>query len=427
MDKSFYICITIMTALLMITMIVHVLRYTGFTKKQKIWYIITFFAIAVCQVAEFAVHCGYYDPNFKILLTIVTVIQFSIAPVLGVLFIGALGLKHQKKIAIIYLALSFFVEILSAPFGWVFYFDQESYHRGQFFIIYGVFYFISLLYLVIGMIIVGTSFKNRDIITIVMVFVILIAGIVPMAFFNTNITYLAIAIASSVCYIYYNDLVQQDIQIEFKEKQKEISSMQEHIISGLANLIENRDFETGEHITRTKKYVKLLAEHARGDGVYQDNIDDHYISLLYILSPLHDIGKIKVSDTILKKPGKLTSEEFDLMKQHATYGGSVVRDLLMGVTDDEYIAFASDIATYHHERWDGTGYPRGLKGREIPLSARIMAIADVYDALISERCYKKAFSVEEAIRIIKEESGTHFDPKLVDVFLNHKEDIMRTK
>ena len=200
--------------------------------------------------------------------------------------------------------------------------------------------------------------------------------------------------------------------------------MQEHIISGLANLIENRDFETGEHITRTKKYVKLLAEHARDDGIYQDNIDDHYISLLYILSPLHDIGKIKVSDTILKKPGKLTVEEFDLMKQHATYGGSVVRDLLMGVTDDEYIAFASDIATYHHERWDGTGYPRGLKGSEIPLSARIMAIADVYDALTSERCYKKAFSVEEAIRIIKEESGTHFDPKLVEVFLNHKEDFI---
>ena len=110
------------------------------------------------------------------------------------------------------------------------------------------------------------------------------------------------------------------------------------------------------------------------------------------------------------------------MKKHAAGGGKVVRDLLMGVTDDEYIAFASDIATYHHERYDGKGYPRGLRGREIPLSARIMAIADVFDALTSKRCYKEALSFDEAIKIIKEESGTHFDPLLVEVFLNHKEE-----
>lgn len=425
--NQFYSFVTLLTVLLMITMTVHVLHYSGFTKTQKRWYILTFAAISVCQIAEFAVHCGYYDPNFKVLMTIVTVIQFSLAPLLGVLFVGALGLKYQKKIAVIFLAISSLVEIVAAPFGLVFYFNQEGYFRGDFFIIYEVFYFISLVYLIICMVIVGKGFKNRDILTIGMVLVILVAGIIPMTFFHINITYLAIAMCSTICYIYYNDLVQQDTLYDYQENQKKISSMQEHIISGLANLIENRDLETGEHITRTKFYVKLLAEHCKKDGVYADTIDEHYQNLLYVLSPLHDIGKIVVSDIILKKPGKLTKEEFDDMKRHAAFGGSVVRDLLMGVTDDEYIAFASDIATYHHERWDGTGYPRGLKGREIPLSARIMAIADVFDALTSERCYKKAFPPEEAIRIIKEESGTHFDPKLVEVFLNHQEDFIVKK
>lgn len=114
---NFYACITIITVLLMITMIVHVLHYKGFTKRQKIWFILTFISILVCQIAEFGVHCGYYNPSFKILMTIVTIIQFSLAPVLGVMFLGALGLKYQKKIAIIYLAISFFIEVLAAPFG----------------------------------------------------------------------------------------------------------------------------------------------------------------------------------------------------------------------------------------------------------------------------------------------------------------------
>ena len=130
---------------------------------------------------------------------------------------------------------------------------------------------------------------------------------------------------------------------------------------------------------------------------------------------------IIVSDQILKQPRRLTNEEFEIMKHHARDGGAVVKRILDGITDEEYIHFAADIATYHHERWDGTGYPLGLKEEAIPLSARIMAIADVYDALISKRCYKDAVSPEEAFEIIKSESGTHFDPKLVEVFLEHKD------
>ena len=198
--------------------------------------------------------------------------------------------------------------------------------------------------------------------------------------------------------------------------------MQNHVISGLANLIENRDTDTGEHIARTSAYVKTLAQRARDEGVYADVIDDYFISLMYTLAPMHDIGKILVPDDVLKKPGRLTPEEFELMKLHASLGGKVVSEVLDGITDEDYLAFASDIATGHHEKWNGSGYPFGLKGEEIPLPARIMAIADVFDALTSERCYKQPMPFEDAVEVIKEGAGTHFDPQLVDVFLKYRQD-----
>jgi len=200
--------------------------------------------------------------------------------------------------------------------------------------------------------------------------------------------------------------------------------MQEQMISGLANLIESRDLETGEHVSRTSAYVRTLALDARTDGVYAEQLDDHTVELLYRLAPMHDIGKIVVSDIVLKKPGKLTPEEYEEMKLHASEGGNVVRRVLSGITDEDYVSFASDIATYHHERWDGGGYPCGLAGETIPLSARIMAIADVFDALISERCYKRAMPPEEAFEIIRQEAGTHFDPRLVQVFLDHRDEFV---
>lgn len=254
-----------------------------------------------------------------------------------------------------------------------------------------------------------------------MIFVVLIAGIIPMTFFKLHVAYVSIAIASCFCYIYYNDLVQQDTKTELVTNQEKITSMQEHIISGLASLIESRDTETGEHVMRTSNIVKTIAEDSLAVGLYAQYIDEHFISLIYTLAPMHDVGKIVVSDQILRKPGKLTKEEYEEMKRHASEGGNVVRKILSGITDEEYLSFASDIATYHHEWWNGSGYPKGLKEEEIPLCARIMAIADVFDALVSKRCYKEAIPTSEAFEIIKEESGTHFDPKLVEVFLAHKE------
>ncbi|MBQ7164289.1 MAG: HD domain-containing protein [Clostridia bacterium] len=424
---NFYFWTTILTELMMLTMILHVLNYSGFKKIQKTWYLLTFIAVMLCSGAEFAVHCGYYSEKFSLPLTILTAIQFSVAPLLCVLFSGALGMNNKAKVVGIYLGINLLVEIVAAPFGRIFYFDAEGYHRGDLFFIYGIFYFSSLVYLLVSMIIVGKRFRHRDFYTIGMVLVVLIAGIIPMTFFHINVTYMAVAISASLCYIYYNDLVQQDIKAELIANQQKISEMQLHIISGLANLIENRDMETGEHISRTSAYVKMLAEYARNDGIYATALTDHFISLIYTLAPMHDIGKIMIPDRILKKPGKLTEDEFTQMKKHAEAGGTIVREVLNGITDEEYITFAANIATYHHERWDGTGYPANLKGKEIPIAARIMAIADVFDALISERCYKKAVSAEDAIKIIKEESGTHFDPQLIGVFLNHKDAFINFK
>ena len=419
---TFYTGLTILTELFMLAMSIHVLRYSGFTGRQKAWFLLTFGTVMLCAGAEYAVHCGAYDPKFAPVLTIVTALQFATAPMLGILFSGALGLPRMRKVALIYLGLNLVVEGIAAPFGWVFFFDQSGYNRGTYFIIYEVFYFISLLYLMINMIRVGRRFRHRDTITIGMILVVLAAGLVPMTLFQIHITYLAIAISASLCYIYYNDLIQQDIQLALVANQEKMSRMQEHIISSLANLIENRDMETGEHVARTSGYVRALSEFARADGFYADQLTDHFIDQLYRVAPLHDVGKIVVPDDILKKCGSLTESEFSQIKRHASEGGRVIREVLGGVAEDEYLALASDIAASHHERWDGKGYPNGLSGEAIPLSARIMAIADVYDAMISERCYKKALSTEEAFRIMGEEAGTCFDPLLIRALLDHRKE-----
>lgn len=422
---TYYTAGTILLVILMVAMSIHVLNNSTFTKQQKGWFIATFSAISFCALAEYTLHCGYYDPKFDIILTILTVLQFAIAPCFAMLFAGALGLRHQKLIATIFLAICLIIGVSCAPFGLVFYFDEAGYHRGSAFLIYEVTYIISLVYIVAALVIVGRKFRQRDIGTIIMIIIILAAGIVPMSIYQLHVAYISVGMSACLCYVYYNDLVQQDIKFDLVRNQTRVSNMQVQIIAGLANLIESRDTETGEHVARTSAYVKTLAEDCRKEGVYADVLDDHYINLLYTLAPMHDVGKILISDQILRKPGRLTAEEFEQIKKHAEMGGTVVRQVLSNVTDEEYLNFASDIATYHHERWDGMGYPKKLRKEEIPLSARFMAIADVFDALVSKRCYKEPMPLDEAFSEIERESGTHFDPKLVQVFLKHKEKYIR--
>lgn len=420
--ELFYTFATVLIVLLMAAMSIHVINYSGFNKKQKSWFVATFSAISFCALAEYALHCGFHHQMFNIPLTILTVLQFSVAPCFAMLFAGALGLKHQFKIVIGSFALCALIGTICAPFGLVFYFDATGlYHRGDAFLIYEITYFGSLVYIIVSLFLVSKNFRHRDMWTIIMVLVVLAAGIIPMSIFELHIAYVAVGISAALCYVFYNDLVQQDMSAELINKQAKIAELQQNIVARLANLIESRDTETGEHVARTSAYVKTLAEDALKEDVYSDVIDEHFIDLLFTLAPMHDVGKILVSDTILRKPGKLTPEEFEQIKTHASMGGEVVKQILKDIADEEYIQFATDIATCHHERWDGSGYPKGLMKENIPLSARIMAIADVFDALVTKRCYKDAIPLEEAFKIIKEESGTHFDPKLVEVFLSNKE------
>ena len=211
---------------------------------------------------------------------------------------------------------------------------------------------------------------------------------------------------------------------DVKVKNETISKMQNALIVTLADLVESRDENTGQHIKKTAAYVKIILEELKREGIYKEQLTDSFIDNVINSAPLHDIGKIAVPDSILNKPDKLTKEEFDIMKTHTTVGGKIIESIIETIPNSHYLDEAKNLATFHHERWDGKGYPTGLSGKDIPLSARVMAVADVFDALVSKRSYKEGFSYDKALNIIKEESGTHFDPKLVDVFLKVRDKVL---
>jgi putative two-component system response regulator len=199
-----------------------------------------------------------------------------------------------------------------------------------------------------------------------------------------------------------------------------LNDTQDVTIFALATLAEYRDNETGGHILRTQRYVKALAKHLMSKNKFKTKLNPEIIELLYKSAPMHDIGKVGVPDSILLKPGKLTHDEFEEMKKHTVYGLEVIikSEQTLGVDPKtSFLRFAREIAYTHQEKWDGSGYPEGLKGESIPLSGRIMAIADVYDALISKRVYKPPITHKDTIRIIEHGKGSHFDPDLVDAFL----------
>lgn len=202
------------------------------------------------------------------------------------------------------------------------------------------------------------------------------------------------------------------------ERAERISNMQETVIVGLANLIELRDGSTGEHVKNTQTFVKMIVERLQQKRVYSDTLTDSYAENIVKAAPLHDIGKIRIPDSILLKPGKLSEDEFDSMKHHTEYGVDIIRDIISDVEDESYTTTAAEIALCHHERWDGNGYPHGVSGHSIPLSARIMAVADVFDALYAERCYKKPIRpVEKAMDILLQGRGTQFDAEILDAFI----------
>lgn len=220
------------------------------------------------------------------------------------------------------------------------------------------------------------------------------------------------------------EMANQNVILDKKvrERTAELTLTQEVTIESMATLAEHRDPETGGHIKRTKNYVRALAEQLVTHLRFCRYLDDEVIDLLYKSAPLHDIGKIAVEDGILLKPGKLTDEEFEIMKKHTVYGNNAISASESRLGANSFLRIAREIAHTHHEKWDGTGYPQGLSGDGIPIPGRLMAVADVYDALISKRIYKPAFSHQKAVGIVVEGRGTQFDPDILDAFLEIEDD-----
>ena len=201
------------------------------------------------------------------------------------------------------------------------------------------------------------------------------------------------------------------------EKVKATGELKGVVLSTMAELIEERDDVTGHHIERTTEYLKVLIDSMKVHGIYADELSHYDEALLLQSCQLHDIGKISIRDDILLKPEKFTNDEYELIKNHTVFGEQVIDRIRSGTLDNNFLEYAKIFAATHHERWDGGGYPKGLKGDDIPLLGRMMAIVDVYDALVSPRQYKKAYAANEATQIIKDGRGTHFDPVLTDLFV----------
>jgi putative two-component system response regulator len=220
----------------------------------------------------------------------------------------------------------------------------------------------------------------------------------------------------------HNELLEQRV----KERTEEVNRTKDVAIFCMATLAETRDIETGKHILRTQNYIRRLAEHLENHPRFSDYLQcDGTLEMLYKTSPLHDIGKVGVPDRILLKPGKLDPDEWEQMKMHAQYGHDALLRAEQQLGSTDFLQMAREIAYTHHEHWDGSGYPRGLIGDTIPVSGRLMAIADVYDALISKRVYKDAYSHERAVEIVRQSAGTHLDPDIVEAFLQLKGDFLK--
>ena len=213
-----------------------------------------------------------------------------------------------------------------------------------------------------------------------------------------------------------------ELEGEVEAKLEHIQAMHDQIIIGISDIVESRDNSTGGHVKRTSEAVRIFMDELEKESA-EFHMTKKYVESVIKAAPMHDLGKIAVEDYILKKPGRFTEDEYQLMKVHAAVGAKIVEKALNGVEDEAFMEVAKNMAHYHHEKWNGKGYPEGLAGRRIPLEARIMALADVFDALVSKRCYKEKYSYDEAFRIIEESLGSHFDPELGEAFLRCRKEL----
>lgn len=277
------------------------------------------------------------------------------------------------------------------------------------FITAGIYFLMSLAVFVKGWRYIATG-KRISLLTYLIVLVAVAS--IQMLFPETLLS--CIAVTVFIIGLYMN---QEDPHLYT------LSEYHRETVMSFANLVENRDGNTGGHIKRTSRYVKLIADELYSHRYYDDVLTSDYIGDLIKAAPMHDIGKIAVPDAILRKPGRLTDDEYEQMKLHAAKGGDIIKESFRNLGDEDYRKMAFEVARYHHEKWNGKGYPDGLKRKDIPLSARIMAVADVFDAISENRCYREAMPMDKCFEIIAQGSGQDFDPIIAEVFIEAREKV----
>lgn len=342
----------------------------------------------------------------------------SIVTVVFVIFIYIYnitkGLKHNKKAIL-------FVPYILAMAVIIFFMPQLEYRHGDItnysmgisayvcFIMVGIYMFGSITQLVIGR-------KNLTNNKLIVISTGIIAAIVVTLYqmFNPQ--------ALLTCLVPTFFIISTYLNLENPLFLK-LQAHNQDMVMGFATLVEKRDNSTGGHIRRTTTYVEMLARELKQKKMYEDILTEDYIKNLVMAAPMHDIGKIAIPDAILQKPDRLTPEEFSIMKTHSEKGGNIIKETFNTMDNEQYKLIAYQVARYHHEKWDGTGYPEGLTGDKIPLCARIMSVVDVFDAVSAKRCYKPALPLNKCFDIIEEGIGRNFDPFIAEVFLNMKTEI----
>ena len=431
--------------LIISTIIRHIIN-----RKVRIWFNLMILANVLMSIADIFTWLFEGDAhpyNFIILKVAMFIFYFMVFAILfcsGFYIINSLNQeKYRKviKISLIASGIIYCITLLLTPFFDLLYTidNNNIYSRGDFFVIPIVIDSLLYLHFFIYLILNRKTIPKEKLFPILSFLIFpQILQLIQLAYYGISLVNTGYTIAFLIMFIEANRNLEQTLdntEYELSEKEIELINkvheaqdtklefikMQNHTIESLSNLVENRDEDTGEHVRRTRAYVELIAVQLMKNNRFPEVLTPLYIRYLKRAAPMHDIGKIVVPDAVLKKPGLFTLDEFELMKKHTTEGGRIVHEILDGYEDPDYIQMTADIATYHHEKWDGTGYPANLKGQDIPLCARIMAIADVFDALVSPRVYKSPMSYEEAYSIIESGMGTHFDPVIAQEFLNIKE------
>lgn len=403
------------------------------TKKQRIYYLISFFIItgvffafgkdaapiAILILIGINIFLGrkkYRLQGLVLTLPLLGIINGLLPPIMLVPpYLLSLSSKETLIYQLVVYAVLSILLILFFAKGrkWRIWFDENIKHRSLRISEKCLLWLVGILMLFFsnagvmrvvvngGNVHTASDSYSREIMTFI--------GIGSMAAFIMTITIIALIMQGNKRAFYY----------------EQISNMQSGMISFMAEVVENRDDNTGGHIRRTASYVESIANELKRKGAYSEILTDRYIRDMVVAAPLHDIGKIHIPDAVLNKQGRLTAEEFDIMKTHTTAGEELLVHAKEELGESEYLNMAVEMAAYHHEWWNGNGYPYGVSGENIPLCARIMAVADVFDALTSKRCYKNAMPLEKAHEIIREESGTHFDPQVVEAFFEAAEDIAK--